>query len=98
MTTENNIAPYPFENDGVHVDTMYPNGANQLAGLQIHDIEFQTTTSIGGTTRMKGGMFPCGLIRIDMLADDGVVPEFQILLDLVPGNHRGYMCEPMTDM
>jgi len=38
MISENNIAPYPFENDGVHVDTMYPNGANQLSGLQIHDL------------------------------------------------------------
>jgi len=24
MITENNIAPYPFENDGTHLDTMYP--------------------------------------------------------------------------
>jgi len=24
LTSENNIAPYPFENDGVHIDTMYP--------------------------------------------------------------------------
>jgi hypothetical protein len=60
MTTENNIAPYPFENDGVNVDTMYPNGANQLTGLQVHDLEFQTATTIGGITRIKGGMSPCG--------------------------------------
>ena len=55
-------APYPFENDGVNLDTMYPGGANQLVGLQIHSIENVTGTTIGGTTRIKGGNFPCGLM------------------------------------
>ena len=77
---------------------MYPNGANQLAGLQIHDFEFQSATTIGGTTRLKGGMFPCGLMRFDLLADDGNVPQLKLQIDLVPGNHRGYLCEPMTEM
>jgi hypothetical protein len=98
LVLENNIAPYPFENDGLHIDTMYPNGANQLAGLQIHDFEFQSATTIGGTTRLKGGMFPCGLMRFDLLADDGNVPQLKLQIDLVPGNHRGYLCEPMTEM
>ena len=35
LTDENNISPYPFENDGVNVDTMYPGGANQLAGSSL---------------------------------------------------------------
>ncbi len=102
MTRENDIAPYPFENDGVNTDTMYPNGANQAPALQIHDIEFVTGTTIGGTTRLKGGNFPCGLIRFDVL--NAVNPDEQneqyltLLIDLVPGNHRGYLCEPMTEM
>ena len=98
MITENNIAPYPFENDGVNTDTMYPGGANQLSGMQIHDREFQTTTTIGGTTRLKGGMFPCGLLDFEFVADDGPLPEVILQIDLVPGNHRGYLCEPMTEM
>jgi len=98
MTTENNIAPYPFENDGVNVDTMYPNGANQLTGLQVHDLELQTATTIGGITRFKGGTFPCGLICLELSATAGVVPEVLLQIDLVPGNHRGYLCEPMTEM
>ncbi len=99
MISENNIAPYPFENDGVHVDTMYPGGANQGNGLQIHDFEFVTGTTIGGTTRLKGGNFPCGLIELGYLLS-GAEPEeeFNLLIDLVPGNHRGYLCEPMTEM
>jgi hypothetical protein len=58
MTSENNIAPYPFENDGVNNDTMYPNGANQFSGMQLHDFETISNTTIGGITRVKGGMFP----------------------------------------
>jgi len=98
MINENNIAPYPFENDGIHTDTMYPGGANQGTGLQIHDLEYITPTTIGGTTRIKGGNFPCGLIQIETVNTG--TPELSLILqiDLVPGNHRGYLCEPMTEM
>lgn len=95
---ENNQAPYPFENDGVNADTMYPGGANQLSGLQIHSIELQTVSTIGGQTYVKGGMFPCGLIKIDASPEAGTVPALLIQVDLVPGHHRGYLCEPMTEM
>lgn len=99
MLGSNNIAPYPFENDGVHIDTMYPGGQNQGTGLQIHDFEFITGTTIGGTTRLKGGNFPCGLIEVGHLITGGTPEEeFNLLIDLVPGNHRGYLCEPMTEM
>jgi hypothetical protein len=98
MITENNLAPYPFENDGTQIDTMYPGGANQLSDLQVHDREFATTTTIGGTTRLKGGMFPCGLLNLEFVAEAGPVPEIILQIDLVPGNHRGYLCEPMTEM
>ena len=98
MISENNIAPYPFENDGVNLDTMYPGGANQGTGLQVHDTEFITPTTVGGTSRLKGGMFPCGLARF-VCVNSGEQPiSFTLQIDLVPGNHRGYLCEPMTDM
>lgn len=99
LITKNNISPYPFENDGVHLDTMYPNGANQLSGLQIHSNEFISSTTVGGTTRIKGGNFPCGLIGITQY-QQGEGGPFAITLeiDLIPGNHRGYLCEPMTEM
>jgi len=97
MLVQNNKAPYPFENDGVNNDTMYPGGANQLVGMQIHSIENVTGTTIGGTTRIKGGNFPCGLINIDA-TNTGTTGNLVIEIDLVPGNHRGYLCEPMTEM
>lgn len=99
LTTENNQAPYPFENDGVHLDTMYPNGETQLSGLQLSDSSFITTTTVGGHTRLKGGMFPCGLIRIDTTNANVTEPfTVALIVDMVPGTHRGYLCQPMQDM
>ncbi|AXH79010.1 MAG: putative capsid protein [Circular genetic element sp.] len=100
MVTENNQAPYPYEDDGIHIDTMYPGGANQLVGLQIHDYAqiFSTSASTNiGIVTSKGGNFPCGLVRIDWAPETPGVP-LTIQVDLVPGNHRGYLCEPMTEM
>lgn len=98
MLGSNNIAPYPFENDGTHVDTMYPGGANQLTGLQLHDMDFVTGTTIGAATRLKGGNFPCGLIQFTVSNSSPEESTLSLLIDLVPGNHRGYLCEPMTEM
>ena len=98
MITDNTIAPYPFENDGVNLDTMYPNGANQGPNLQVHDVEFITSTTIGSTTRIKGGNFPCGLVKISVVNSSTETFSPTLLIDLIPGNHRGYLCEPMTEM
>jgi len=95
MITENTIAPYPFENDGTNTDTMYPGGANQAPTLQYHDSAIISATTIGGITTLKGGNFPCGLIRIASVID---TPGTILQVNLVPGNHRGYLCEPMTEM
>ncbi len=100
MITENNEAPYPFENDGTHTDTMYPGGANQASSLQWHDTAGLSITTVGGNTYLKGGNFPCGLIRFVYGADAAATTSFglRIQIDMVPGNHRGYLCEPMTEM
>ncbi len=99
MITENTKAPYPFENDGTNTDTMYPGGANQLTGTQISSFEYITGSTIGGNTHLKGETFPCGLIRIDLLNYDTTNYQKNILqISLVPGAHRGYMCQPMQEM
>ena len=95
LQLENTIAPYPFENDGANTDTMYPGGANQGPGLEIVDQSYVTTTTVGGSTFLQGSNFPCGLIRLDIL---GFESDTEIYVDLVPGHHRGYLCEPMTEM
>ncbi len=100
MITENNISPYPFENDGTALDTMYPGGANQMSGLEWHDIGhiYQTsaTTNIG-FTRIKGGNFPCGLIKVRWHPTEGNA-NLVLQIDLIPGFERGYLAEPMQDM
>jgi hypothetical protein len=103
MISENNVAPYPFENGpvvggGTYGDTMYPGGANQMTGLEVHDIEYVTGTTIGGTTRLKGGNFPCGLIEFGVINAGDNESTLTLQIDLVPGNHRGYLCESMTEM
>ncbi len=98
MITENNEAPYPFENDGTFTDTMYPGGANQLPGMQFHDVEYFTPTTISNTIRLKGGNFPCGLVRFDCSNQSADAATITIIVDMIPGTHRGYLCEPMTEM
>jgi len=100
MVTENNIAPYPFENDGVHFDTMYPGGANQGPGLQLHDFNYWTNTAqtVVNLHSIKGGNFPCGLIKLNMTNTGDSDATFGLIIDLIPGDHRGYLCEPMTEM
>ena len=95
MRTENNIAPYPFENDGVNADTMYPGGANQASALVLHDQLNVTGTTVSNSVRARGGQFPAGLIRI---RKDATLDGAFLQVHLVPGSHRGYLCEPMTDM
>ncbi len=95
MLTENIKAPYPFENDGVHVDTQYPGGANQASGPEVHDAVFVTPTTVGGKTSIPGTNFQGGLIKIANSIDQG---NIVMLLHLVPGHHRGYMCQPMQDV
>ncbi len=101
LLADNNQAPYPYENDGTATDIQYPGGANQPAGagnkLSIHDIVGITSTTVGGMTKMPGGNFQGGLIRFDAtgLTQSSNVA---ILIHLVPGPHRGYMCQPMQDV
>ncbi|MCL0030037.1 hypothetical protein M1N19_03650, partial [Dehalococcoidia bacterium] len=96
MITENNLAPYPFENDGTNTDTQYPGGANQMSGLEIVDLKYITPSTIGGTTRLKGGIFPCGLLRLNLTQTDS--DFIAIKVNLVPGPMRGYLAERMTEM
>ena len=102
LADDNDIAPYPFENAPGMFDTMYPNGANQGTGLELHDSEYYTTTTLSSTVRMGGGNFPCGLVKLEHFNFAGASqqdPVYVLLqVNLVPGNHRGYLCEPMTEM
>lgn len=74
----------------------YPGGPVQLPNLELHDRAFVTSTTIGDQSNLKGGNFPCGLIRFQFSNTEDTT--YYIHVDLIPGNHRGYLCEPMTEM
>ncbi len=100
IITDNTNAPYPFENGtnsaGVTFgDTQYPGGANQAPGPEVHDAVFITPTTVGGKTSIPGTNFQGGLIKIVNTIDQG---NIVMLLHLVPGHYRGYMCQPMQDV
>lgn len=84
---KNDELPYDQDN--------YPGGTTNAPTVQYHDSAIISGTTIGGVTSMKGGNFPCGLIRIASTID---TPGTILQVNLVPGNHRGYLCEPMTEM
>jgi hypothetical protein len=92
-TDKNDNLPYDQDN--------YPGGDTNMPYMQINDEAFITTSTIGGKTNLKGGTFPCGLVRIRNKSNDketGWTETPQLLIHLVPGPHRGYMCEPMQEM
>ncbi len=95
MISENNQAPYPYEGDGTATDTQYPGGANQAPGPQSHMVALVSPTTIGGRTTIDGGNFQGGLVKITNNTGDGTMTMF---LHLVPGPHRGYMCQAMQDV
>lgn len=85
-TERNDELPYTQVN--------YPGGQTQLPGLQVVDAAYFSAGTNSNKLFLKGDNFPCGLIRIQSTA--GVVT--QLLVDLVPGHHKGYLCEPMSEM
>jgi len=96
--------PYPFENDGVNIQTMYPGGETQGSDMYLVDtIEF-TGNNLSGRLKLQGTNFPCGLMRVDNFLrainpDGSTAQELMILeVSLIPGPHKGYLAEPMSEM
>ena len=109
LSTEQIVPPYPVEGadngaGGVFADTQYPGGANNLPGLEIVDENIITNGTIGLPINQtfKGGTFPCGLVELRVnnfstgTGQSNI--EFDFYVDLVPGPHRGYLAESMTEM
>jgi hypothetical protein len=85
-TTRNDELPY----DQVE----YPGSATNLPGLQVVDAAYFSAGTNSNKLYLKGDNFPCGLIRI--ISTAGV--NCELLVDLVPGYHKGYLCQKMADM
>lgn len=89
-TDKNDELPYPQVN--------YPGGQNQLSLPQYHDSAVISGTTVGGITHLRGGQFFCGLLRMDCNLTIPAANTVYLQINLVPGNHRGYLCEPMGDV
>ena len=72
----------------------YPGGGTFQQNGEFVDVVDFTTTTVSARNRVKPFNAPCGLIRFNNNTGEDVT----MYIDLVPGHHRGYLCEPMTDM
>ena len=111
LLSENNLAPYPFEGATVggvtFADTQYPGGANQLPGPQIFDNVKMTNSTVGAKAYVPGTNFQGGLIKISNTPLQYPLPNGELtnafgsvamIIRLVPGPHRGYMCQDQKDV
>lgn len=78
--------------------TTYPGAPGNGAGPEYHDQMLITGTTISGTDHAPGGLFQCGLMRLDMVGfSASVLQETDLIINLVPGNQRGYATMKMED-
>jgi len=89
LEDQNDETPYDLDR--------YP-GAGVLPtfGSQLEDVDTVvfTGSTVSARNRVGGFNAPCGLIRINHLAGN----DLTMYIDLVPGDHRGYLCQKMTEM
>jgi hypothetical protein len=91
-TERNNELPYPQAD--------YPGSQNNMNQLETQGYVLNASTV--GVTTFNTGPFtaPCGLIRLDFQtqSSEGDVGTFNVItVELVPGSHRGYLCETMEE-
>jgi len=84
----------PYDQDA------YPGGSTNFIELECQGYSLNRSTI--GLNTFKTGPFtaPCGLIRLDFLDDtiiEGSTNQNVITVELVPGNHRGYLAETMEE-
>jgi hypothetical protein len=86
----NNDLPYD-QND-------YPGGSTNYIEMENQCFVFNTNTIAERRYSFGGFTAPCGLLRIDQLYSDDTSNDLIIEVMLVPGDHRGYLAEPMQEM
>jgi hypothetical protein len=76
----------------------YPGQPTNGGGAQYHDQMLLTGTTISGTDHAPGGAFQCGLIRLDLAGFSTTqLQEMDLIINLVPGDQRGYATVRMED-
>ena len=88
-----------FRNDRVpYDDEEYPGASTNFIQMENQCFAFNTNTIAERRYSFGGFTAPCGLLRIDQLYSDSESNELIVELMLVPGDHRGYLAEPMQEM
>lgn len=73
----------------------YPGGGTNAPQLEVvHETTLVASNWNSTSRKLSGTNVPCGLLEII----NGVDGPIDFFVHLVPGEHRGYMCEPMQDM
>ena len=94
------MPPYHVGNDDSAAE-FYPGGERQLPGTEVVGYAVVNNPGSGNAITaqrsIKGGLFPCGLIEVKSNLPGGI-SHYDLIVHLVPGNHRGYMCESMEDV
>jgi len=78
----------------------YPGGETNFIQLETQGYNWNQSTT--GINTWNTGPFtaPCGLLRVDFMDQSAVTGSngYNIItVELVPGNHRGYLCETMEE-
>ena len=97
LATQNDIPPYRVGDLNSTVPgqdlTFYPGSENNMPHAALHDMQGISTTTIGGKTHINGGMFGCGLIKFDFDMTTQSSDDMYLIIDLVPGDYKGYLTE-----
>ncbi len=98
---DNDRPPYPV-GDSASALEFYPGGASNMPSTEVVGYAIiggqSATGSITAQRSIKGGMFPCGLVEVKSNLPGLTTSHYDLIVHLVPGNHRGYLCEPMQDV
>jgi hypothetical protein len=87
------------KNDNLPYDqNSYPGAGTNFIEMENQCFVFNTNTVAERTYTFGGFTAPCGLLRIDQQYSDTDSNELIVELMLVPGDHRGYLAEPMQEM
>ena len=71
---------------------VYPGQTGNGPTTEVVSRETFSGTTVSSTNRISGFVAPCGLLKV--VSTIGCI----FTVYLVPGDHRGYMCEPMQEM
>ena len=89
-----------------YFDTQYPGGENNpngFGGREFHYPMAVRSNAVGSNASAPGSNFPCGLIAVErgvtlVNPESGLNAVAKLLVHLVPGDHKGYLCSKMQEM